>query len=237
MAASPPRGAALAALQQSIRDATTVEQLEALEAECLRRGSVSAFRLAQHARGRIRAFRAVATRRLRDPERWRAKPKPVTAPSLFFFLGAIGGLRPCGELTNIGVDRVITAGGALVRKNGLTLDRAREAATEARYIGEFNQDVNGAFGTDLNDLLDAIDREARGKKVYPLGYLVDELPPLVEQDPEAELADMASLQATDAAHWRAVLDLAQTKGSAAAWLYIVDKGQLAVVLELEDLPW
>lgn len=240
MAAPVPRGPALAALQQQIAEATTVEQLEALEAECLRRGSMSAFRLAQHARGRIRAFRAVATRRARDPERWKAKPKEARPPTLFQFLGGIGGLQDQGgELAALGITRTITTGGALVRKGGLPLDRAREAATEAGYIGHVGQDVNGADGTTIQQLLDALDREARGRKVYPLGLYADEgLAPLEAQDPEAELHDMAQAQATEAAHWRAVVELARTEGHVSAWAYLVEHAGLAgQLVELEELPW
>ena len=64
---------------------------------------------------------------------------------------------------------------ALVRKNGMPLDYAREAAVEAGYLHP---------DSDINDLLNAINEELHGRKVYRLG--------------EAGAAEMARLWETRA---------------------------------------
>lgn len=97
----------------------------------------------------------------------------ATAPkaqSLLEFLASKGGLGPDAELAAIGGEgHTVSVEGVgrrkLVRQGGLPLDYAREAAQEAGYLrGSHN-------GTStVNDLLDAIDAEMRGRKLYPEGF-------------------------------------------------------------------
>ncbi|KAA0590242.1 hypothetical protein J2848_006718 [Azospirillum lipoferum] len=104
-------------------------------------------------------------------------PQRTTQPkaaSLFQFLTAKGGIQDQGgELRTKDLHRAfVPGGGKLVRANGLPLDRARELAAEAGYLRP--SDRGDRFGrTDVADLLDTIDREARGAKVYPLDDTAD----------------------------------------------------------------
>lgn len=91
--------------------------------------------------------------------------KPV---SLVRFLAANGGLQDHrGELSRgLDLGRHFVPGiGRLVRQNGVPLDRAREAAAEAGYLGD--DKTRAVAETTVSDLLDAIDREInRGQPVY-----------------------------------------------------------------------
>lgn len=74
--------------------------------------------------------------------------------SLLSFLVAKGGVRPNGDLE--AMDARIGRPG-LVNRRGLTLDRAREAAEEVGYLPP---------GSTIADLLDQVDAELRGNRVY-----------------------------------------------------------------------
>lgn len=107
------------------------------------------------------ARKAVETRK--------AKAGPL---DLFQFIAATGGIRSTDpNISDIHTvlgrkQRLVPLYGALIRKNGQPLDRIREAAEEAGYIGAGKE---GEYQTtDLSTLLDAIDRQARGAKVYSL---------------------------------------------------------------------
>ena len=98
-----------------------------------------------------------------------AAPTAPTAQSLTEFLASKGGLGPDSELGAIGADRhVVDVAGVgkrrLVKQGGWTLDYAREAAEEAGYL---KPGPNGTSTT--RDLLDALDKEMRGNKLYPEG--------------------------------------------------------------------
>jgi hypothetical protein len=84
--------------------------------------------------------------------------------SLFEFLARNGGLKPAPDLRVILDGNPFVPGfGRLIRKDGMSLDKAREAATERGYIlGE----ATGGKSTLINDLLDLIDAEARGNRQY-----------------------------------------------------------------------
>lgn len=75
-------------------------------------------------------------------------------PSLSKFIQGAGGLKDSG-----GELKAMDAKG-LVRKKGLPLDRAREAAVEAGYLSE---------GSTIADFLDAIAGELKGSAVYAPG--------------------------------------------------------------------
>lgn len=91
-------------------------------------------------------------------------PKPVTpskvyGPSLVEFLQSKGGVMDQGgELGRLEIPRRPFTR-ALVRQNGMGLDTAAEIAYEAGYIPR----------RDVNLLLDALDNESRGNKVFGLG--------------------------------------------------------------------
>jgi hypothetical protein len=97
-----------------------------------------------------------------------ASPTPQ-AQSLTEFLASKGGLGPDAELEAIGALRhTVNVEGAgrrkLVKQGGLPLDYAREAAEEAGYLQGSHRGTS-----TVNDLLDAIDAEMRGNRLYPGG--------------------------------------------------------------------
>jgi hypothetical protein len=51
----------------------------------------------------------------------------------------------------------------------MSLDAAREAAVEAGYLRDHGDETGGTAQTNIDDLLQAIDRETRGQRVYPEG--------------------------------------------------------------------
>lgn len=98
-------------------------------------------------------------------------PKPVKSVSLFQFLAKRGGLRPRPELQAILDGNPFIGGqGPLVRRRGMELDDARQAAVDAGYLYETPWEGGVAVST-VNQLLDLIADEARGRKVYPMGEL------------------------------------------------------------------
>lgn len=97
-------------------------------------------------------------------------PAKGRAPqTLFDFIASRGGIKEDGgELAAMGVNRKFVPGrGALVRKNGLALDKAREAAAEAGFFDHLygNADEATAKST-VADFLDLVDQENRGNPVY-----------------------------------------------------------------------
>lgn len=96
--------------------------------------------------------------------------RPERPTSLFEFLGLCGGLRPDPELRVILDGNVFLGGraGWLIRDGGLSLDSARRLAVEANYLADTSWE-GGVSVSTINDLLDLIDREARGDRQYPYG--------------------------------------------------------------------
>ena len=88
--------------------------------------------------------------------------------SLLEFLADRGGLKPNGELATVfgGKPKFVPGFGPLLRKAGMTLDHAREAAVEAGYITDAGAIAGRENESSINQLLDLIDQEARGSKVY-----------------------------------------------------------------------
>jgi hypothetical protein len=76
-----------------------------------------------------------------------------------------------GELRAMGLERLIN------NKSGMTLDAMRELAEEAGFIraetGGARATEYGDFDATPNDLLDALDREAKGEAVVRIGEEVD----------------------------------------------------------------
>ncbi len=148
------------------------------------------------------AIKGAKTRRGAIAKAWgalqvidRARPaceRPAKPVSLIAFLASCGGLRNDDRLItevreSIGGNVMVPRHGPLIRapkqistaarlsgiKVPMSLDGAREAAVEAGYLQD--TDWNGGESTStVNDLLDAIDQEARGAKVYPQGEEVFE---------------------------------------------------------------
>ncbi len=93
-----------------------------------------------------------------------AKRKERAPQDLMQFLAGAGGLRDFkGELKALDLSKHFIPGyGKLLRANGLSLDRARELAEEAGYISA----PNDRQTTDVSDLLNAIEANTRGSRVY-----------------------------------------------------------------------
>ena len=85
--------------------------------------------------------------------------------SLLQFLRSRGGLKPDAELNSVFGGNKLD----LVRKDGMSLDQAREAAVEAGYLHDAAAEGGGVTESTVNHLLDALDAESRGNKVYPAG--------------------------------------------------------------------
>jgi hypothetical protein len=105
----------------------------------------------------------------------RTVPDPGQAPkrpqTLFDFLASSGGIKEdAGELKSLGVSRKFVPGrGALVRKSGMALDKAREAAAQAGYFDHLYGSADEATAkSTVRDLLDLVDQEARGTPAYSM---------------------------------------------------------------------
>jgi len=129
--------------------------------------------------------------------------QPEETWSLLQFLAANGGIRADDPLISDlrgsfgGENRFIPGFGQLIRpyrelstaaksggrKAAMTLDQALRAAIDAGYIEEPGDVTGGAARRNIDDLLQAIDEEARGNRVYRRGYL-----------PEGRPADPAELE-------------------------------------------
>ncbi len=145
--------------------------------------------------------RAAFGPRARDPETW----------SLFEFLAAKGGLRPGPEVNAIlDGNRRVFGFGNLVRRTGMELDRAREAAVEAGYLSDTPFE-GGVTRSTVNDLLRALDDESRGKKRYIEGrekageaFDPDENRAVIERAFDIEIEDAGIGQVDDKLRDRAL---------------------------------
>ena len=109
-----------------------------------------------------------------------AAPAPGRAPrrpeTLIRFLAERGGLRPCADLRAMDLHLSFVPGaGKLVRAagSGQSLDAARSDAVEHGFLPE---------GADINDLLDALDADARGHRVTAAQDLGDEMAHVAHED-------------------------------------------------------
>lgn len=108
---------------------------------------------------------------------------PVKAVSLHQYLAAAGGIAPHPELKAIFDGPVWVGGyGPLVRRSGMALDEARRVAVEGGYLHDTAWEAGVATST-VNDLLDALSDEARGRKVYPWGESGEEPADFADDDP------------------------------------------------------
>lgn len=103
-------------------------------------------------------------------------PRDPSTLSLLEFLASRGGIDPNDAL--IGDVRSLTGGkrkfvpgfGDLVRQGGMRLDAAREAAVEAGYLHDPGAESRTTESTStINTLLEAMDNEIRGERIYPHG--------------------------------------------------------------------
>ena len=97
-------------------------------------------------------------------------PEPKRPVTLMQFLASrdVGGLADeGGALAAMDLSRkFVPGGGALVRKNGKSLDRARELAAEAGYFDDIYGDPQTAIQRSTpDDLLQALNRERSGEPV------------------------------------------------------------------------
>ncbi|HEX4044008.1 MAG TPA: hypothetical protein VHY10_20095, partial [Xanthobacteraceae bacterium] len=121
------------------------------------------------------------------------RARPEATWSLMEFLASRGGIDPnerniADVRTLLGrSNKFIPGFGHLIRKGGLALDRAREAAVEAQYLRDNGQTgaSAGLASTTTRDLLDALDDEARGRRRYREGVAPRE----TERDPAAIARD------------------------------------------------
>lgn len=96
--------------------------------------------------------------------RTKAEPRTLGA-----FLASRGGLKPHAELDHMGLRSHFVPGhGRLVRKSGMDLDTAREAAVQAGFLPDAPY-AGGNATSRVNDLLDALDKEARGSRQARIG--------------------------------------------------------------------
>jgi len=98
--------------------------------------------------------------------------KPEAERSLFEQLAALGGLKPTPELRQIlGKNPMIGGGfGPLLRKSGMDLDHAVEALKESGHMFD-RADIEGTEAKVGHvELLDLIDKEARGEKQFIHGF-------------------------------------------------------------------
>lgn len=102
--------------------------------------------------------------------------RPEETWTLLEFLASRGGIAASDPLVadvrmSIGRDNKFVPGfGPLIRKGGMTLDRAREAAVEAGYIIDHGAEKGRESTTTVRTILDAMDSELRGNRVYRDGY-------------------------------------------------------------------
>lgn len=105
----------------------------------------------------------------------KAEKRAAKPQSLLEFLRAKGGVSKDDPLAADllqsfgGENPNIRGKGKLVRPDGLGLDRLREAAVEAGYLHDHGDETGGASQSTIQDLLDSVDREARGEKQFPRG--------------------------------------------------------------------
>lgn len=131
------------------------------------------------------------------PRKGPAARDPATY-SLLEFLASKGGLKPSPDLQSILDGNPFIPGfGRLIRKDGLALDKAREAAVEAKYIveaAELDAAASGRMQTrpsesTITDLLNLIDNEARGTRQYVVGVEAPKSKAAVAAAREREMAE------------------------------------------------
>lgn len=95
--------------------------------------------------------------------------RPRRPPRLVEFLAANGGiLDETGELRRADAHRIfVPRAGPLLRRKGLTLDRAREMAAERGYFGyDFGPPEEAMSRTTVADFLNLLQEDMRHKSIY-----------------------------------------------------------------------
>jgi hypothetical protein len=136
--------------------AQVLEAVETAQFETVARERISSVSRMEQDTARVSEIRTVAEDvRQALPPRDRG-PAPV---SLLEFIGSRGGVQEQGgDLRAIGADTHFVPGqGRIVRKSGMTLDYAREAAEEAGYLRP---------NSTIADFLDAVADEVAGRRVF-----------------------------------------------------------------------
>jgi hypothetical protein len=143
---------AVAAVVQD-RPTVAAQVIEAVEAGKARQDLAQAARMGDAADASLVAGRAPGLADVRLREDLRAPE------SLMQFLASKGGIQEQGgDLAAIGAESFfVSGGGRVVRKTGMTLDYAREAAEEAGFIKP---------NSTIADFLDAVAEEVAGRRVY-----------------------------------------------------------------------
>jgi hypothetical protein len=116
--------------------------------------------------------------------------KPLT---LTQFIASRGGLAPSAELNARDLHKTFVPGhGRLVRKSGMTLDRAREAAVEAGYLRDTGVEGNnlvpgsGVSRSTTDDLLNGMEFEASKRGVI---YTEADRHHVPEREPDQDQAE------------------------------------------------
>lgn len=103
------------------------------------------------------------------------RARPAETWSLLEYLASEGGIDPGDVLIGdvrgaIGTNNKFVPGfGHLIRKGGMRLDDARRAAIDAGYLSDASDRSGGVSDSRVSDLLDAVDQELRGQRVYRRG--------------------------------------------------------------------
>lgn len=129
------------------------------------------------------------------------------AQSLLEFIKARGGIDPNDPLLP---DLLQSFGGkpprGLVREGGQSLDRLREGAVELGYLHDEGAATGRVSTSTIDDLLQAVDTEARGTKVYPAGQEGFRTKAELEAEAERAKAEQERFEAGATADMNVLLD-------------------------------
>jgi len=124
------------------------------------------------------------------PPRFIRKARYSQPDDVVRFLARHGGLRDDEGHDLAGMGFGLLSGGRegfLIRKDGMSLDRAREMLVEADFIMDAGARGDGLATSTEDDVLDLLGRAARGEKVYPLTVNPDDIRPQVDWDEERQM--------------------------------------------------
>lgn len=123
------------------------------------------------------------------PPRFIRKARYSTPDDVVRYLARHGGLRDDEGHDLAGMGYGALSGsreGFLLRKDGMSLDRARELLEEADFFIDSGFRGTGVAISTENDVLELLARAARGEKVYPLTASIDDIGPRIDLDAERE---------------------------------------------------
>jgi hypothetical protein len=152
--------------------------------EPVERAELRAERERRAAQDRADAAAATTTHVAPKTARGRAAADPATW-SLFEYLASKGGLKPDPELEAIFGSKkgpMVSGFGPLVRKSGMSLDEALRSAKDGHYLFDA-ADVTGVEASlTPRDLLDKINEQNRGRKVYQINHISPDREISAEED-------------------------------------------------------